>query len=130
MHNVIKDRPAVTVTPIPAAANHDDARRAAESAQERYTAARRKYTGLYVEFKSIERPDQALVASLNAARSEALTMATSLRLVEDGDADAIRNELEADPVSDSERARTTDRFTIAELHRAAAATPASWDWKR
>lgn len=129
MHTVISDRPAVTVTPIPAAASQDDARRALESAQERYTAARRKYTSLYVESKPLERPDQDLVEAIEAARSETLEMAASLRMVEDGDPEAIRNELAAGRVSDSERARTTDRFTIAELHRAAAAAPASWDWK-
>jgi hypothetical protein len=108
----------------------DDARRAVESAQERYTAARRKYTALYVDFKSSNHPDRNLAAALDAARSEALSLATALRLVEDGDAEAIRQELAADPVSDEERARTTNRFTIAELHRAAAASaPASWDWK-
>jgi hypothetical protein len=106
----------------------DDASRALESAQERYTATRRKYTALYVDFKSSVHPDRNLAAALDAARSEALAQAAALRLVEDGDAEAIRQELAADPVSEDERARTTNSFTIAELHRAAAPA-ASWDWK-
>lgn len=128
MHSA-SHRPAVTVTPIPAEPQ-DDAARAAASAHERYTAARRKYTGLYVEFKSTSHPDRDLAAALNAARSAALTQAASLRLVEDGDPDAIRDELAAGQVPESELARTTDRHSIAELRRAAAAAPASWDWKR
>lgn len=120
MDSANSDRPTV---------NPEEARRALESAQERYTAARRKYTALYVDFKSTNHPDRELAAALDAARSEALALATSLRLIEDGDAEAVCLELAADPVSDDERARTTNRFTIAELHRAAAAPAASWGWK-
>lgn len=113
----------------PAAVNPDDAQRALESAQERYTAARRKYTAMYVDSQSPA--DQTAPEALEAARKEALDLAATLRLVEDGDPEAIRRELASDPVTDDERARTTNRFTLAELRQAAAesAPAASWDWK-
>jgi hypothetical protein len=111
-----------TVTP-------DDTRRALESAQERYTAARRKYTALYVESQPAAHPGPDAAEALEAARKEVLDLAAALRLIEDGDAEAIRQELAAEPVTDDERARTTNRFTIAELRRAASAPAASWDWQ-
>lgn len=124
----ILDRPAVTVTPI-AAVSQNDIQAATELALERYTAARRQYTSLYVELNSLEHPGADLAEALNAARTVSLDLAASLRKVEDGDPEAVLHELEAGRASESERARTTDRFSIAELHRAAAA-PASWDWQR
>lgn len=124
MNDQINDR---TATDAPAAS--DDMLLAAEFAEERYTAARRKYTSLYVELQSQENPKEGLTQEVDAARGETLALATALRKVEEGDLEAIRAELEAGRVSDNERSRTTNRFTIAELRRAAAAQPASWNWK-
>lgn len=122
MSSSLSDRPAVTVS-------SEDIRRAGELANERYTAARRHYTSLYVELNSLEHPGSELTESLNAARNASLEQAAALRRVEDGDPEAVRQELAADPLSESERARTTSRLSIAELHRAATATPPTWDWK-
>jgi hypothetical protein len=123
MPSTPSDRPADTVS-------QDDIRVAGELALERYTAARRHYTSLHVEFTSLEQPDSDLADSLEAARTLSLELAAALRKVEDGDPEAVLQELEAGQVSESERARTTNRFSIAELNRAAAPTPASWDWQR
>lgn len=122
MSSSLSDRPAETVS-------SEDIRMAGELANERYTAARRHYTSLYVELNNREHPDSELTGALHAARTVSLERAAALRKVEDGDAEAVRQELEAERLTASERARTTNRFSIAELHRAAAATPPSWDWK-
>lgn len=117
---------AVAVTPVPASGG-DDASLAAGWAEERYTAARRQYTSLYVE--SMEQPGKDLTEDLAAALQKTVVLATALRKVQDGDPEAVRQELELGPVPEDERARTTDRFTIADLHRAAAESQPSWDWK-
>lgn len=106
------------------AASPEDIRRATELAEDRYTAARRRYTHLYVEARGQARPGAAEAAALKAASDHAVEMAGMLRKVQEGDADAIEASLAADPASDEERALTTDRFTIAQLHAAAYPAPA------
>lgn len=123
MHSSLSDSQAATVS-------REEIQLAGELALERYTAARRHYTSLYVELNSLEHPGSELAEALNAARNASLEQAAALRRVEDGDPEAVRQELAAEPLSENERARTTSRFSIAELHRAATATPPTWDWKR
>lgn len=109
------------------AVSPEDIHRAEELAGERYTAARRRYTHLYVEARSQARPDAAMARELKEASALAIEMAAALREIQDGDLTAIRASLEASPVTDEEKALTTDRFTIADLH--AAANPAhTWSW--
>lgn len=105
------------------AASPEDIRRATELAEERYTAARRRYTHLYLGARSQARPGADEIAELKAASDHAVEMAAALRKVQEGDSDAIRASLAADPVSDEERALTTDRFTIAQMHAAAFPAP-------
>lgn len=97
----------------------DDLQRARTLAEERYTAARRRYTHLYVDARSQDRPDPSLARDIKEASDRAVELAAALRAVEDGDPAAVRRELAAGPVTDEEKALTTDRFTIAALHRAA-----------
>ena len=106
------------------AASPEDIRRATELAEDRYTAARRRYTHLYVEARGQAKPAAAEIAGLKAASDHAVEMAAILRKVQEGDEDAIRASLEAEPVTDEERALTTDRFTLAQLHAAAYPAPA------
>ncbi|MET4143840.1 hypothetical protein [Arthrobacter sp. UYCo732] len=99
---------------------------ACELALERYTAARRQYTHLYVASHGGSENAEAIAA----ARQKALDLAARLRQAEDGDPVAVRRELDEERATEEERALTTDRFTIAELHRAAASPPTTWGWKR
>lgn len=113
--------------PVPTAFTPEEMRRAEELAQERYTAARRRYTHLYVAARAQDRPDAGAIAEIKAASDRAVALAAALRKIQDGDQMAALESLEAGPVTDEERALTTDRFTIAELH--AAANPAgTWSW--
>lgn len=113
--------------PDPAALSAEDKARAEEFAEERYTAARRQYTHLYVAARNQDRPDAGAIGEIKIASDRAVALAAELRKIQDGDMDAIRASLEAGPVTDEERALTTDRFTIAQLH--AAANPAdTWSW--
>jgi hypothetical protein len=127
MPSALKHSRAVTVSAIPTAGGRDSLL-AVDWAEERYTAARRQYTRLYVE--SVEQPGADLIDDLAVARARTIELAAALRRVQDGEPEAIRRELALGPVPEDEQVQTTDRFTIAELHRAAAATPATWAWKR
>lgn len=106
------------------AASPEDIRRATELAEERYTAARRRYTHLYVDARGQAKPGATEIAGLKAASDHAVEMAAILRKVQEGDEDAIRASLTAEPVTEEERALTTDRFTLAQLHAAAYPAPA------
>lgn len=111
----------------PAVFTPEEMRRAEELAEERYTAARRHYTHLYVAARSEDRPDTGAIGAITEASERAVALAAALRKVQDGDRAAILESLEAGPITDEERALTTDRFTIAQLH--AAANPAdTWSW--
>lgn len=101
---------------------------ACELAEERYTAARRQYTHLYVDSQDMTGPPAHSAAEMAAAWQRTVDLAARLREVEDGEPEAVRRELEAGRIPEEERALTTDRFTIAELRRAAAAPAASWTW--
>lgn len=113
--------------PDPVALTPEDMHRAEELAGERYTAARRQYTHLYVAARNQARPDAGAITEIKAASERAVALAAALRKIQDGDPDAIRASLHAGPITDEERALTTDRLTIAQLH--AAANPAdTWSW--
>jgi len=119
-----------TTSPAPAGILEDDVKEAADLAAGRYSAARRQYTHLYVEFHSLEQPGAELTQNLDAARARLLALAGHLPEVLAGDADAVRHELEIGPIPVTESAQVTDRFRIADLHRAAADAEAStWGWK-
>lgn len=129
MSGVDPTRATFTASPAPAVPA-DDVKAASDLAHDRYTAARRHYTHLYVEFNSLEHPGDELAKNLDEARSQLLTLAGRLPQVLAGEPDAVQQELEAGPVEASESARTTNRFRIAELNRAAADAEAStWGWK-
>lgn len=113
--------------PDPAALTAEDRARAEELAEERYTAARRRYTHLYVSAQKQDRPDPGSIGRIKDASDRAVELAAALRLIQDGDDDAARASLAAGPISDEERALTTDRFTIAQLH-AASEQAESWAW--
>ncbi len=113
--------------PVPAAFTAEEMHYAEELAGERYTAARRYYTHLYVAARTQDRPDAGAISEIKDASDRAVTLAAALRKIQDGDVDAIRASLDAGPITDEERALTTDRLTIAQLH--AAANPAdTWSW--
>lgn len=115
---------AANVTPP----SQSEVLQACELALERYTAARRQYTHLYVASHGVAEADAEDADAMAAAWQRTLDLAARLREVEDGEPAAVRRELDEVRASEEERALTTDRFTIAELHRAAAAPAATWTW--
>lgn len=121
MPSPMSPRPDASSEPEPEI-TPDDVRRALFLAQERYTAAKRQYTSLYVESQSGKTQTPEHESAMLAAREMTISLAAALRQVEDGEAHAVRRELSAGPVAAEERALTTDRFTIAELRAAEA-----WD---
>lgn len=130
MPGIFRARTSRTTAPdgIP----EDEVKEATDLAQDRYAAARRHYTHLYVELHSAENPSDELARNLDEARSALLTLAGRLPLVLAGEEDAVRHELATGPVPVTESSQVTDRFRIAELHRAAAdadANATTWGWK-
>ncbi|HEX9089544.1 MAG TPA: hypothetical protein VF867_18785 [Arthrobacter sp.] len=125
-------RARAATSPAPAVIPAGGVKEAADLAAERYSAARREYTHLYVEFHSTEHPGAELTQNLDDARAKVLALAGNLPKVLAGDPDSVRHELEMGPAPVTAASQVTDRFRIADLHRAAtdpSAEVSTWGWK-